>query len=44
VEYVETVRLYVVDMITNTRTPVEGTITCPANGLLASYNHVVTIK
>jgi predicted phage baseplate assembly protein len=44
VEYVEGVRFYVIDTATGTRSKVEGTITCPPNGLLASFNHAVEVK
>jgi predicted phage baseplate assembly protein len=44
VEYVEGVRFFVIDTATGTRSKVEGTITCPPNGLLASFNHNVTVK
>jgi len=44
VEYVESIRFYVVDVATGTRSAVDGTITCPPNGLLASYSHAVSVK
>jgi predicted phage baseplate assembly protein len=44
VEYVEAVRLFVTDTVTGARTPAEGSVTCPPNGLLVSFNHVVNIK
>lgn len=44
VEYVEDVRLLVADTATGTRSRVEGTLTCPTNGLLASFMHVVSVK
>ena len=44
VEYVEGVRFFVIDTATGTRSKVDGTITCPPNGLLASFNHNVTVK
>lgn len=44
VEYVEDVRFFVVDTATGTKSRVQGTITCPPNGLLASYNHTVSVK
>ena len=44
VEYVEGIKFYVVDVATGTRSQVDGTITCPPNGLLASYSHAVSIK
>ncbi len=43
VEYVESVRLLVADPATGTRLPVDGTFTCPANGLLASADHQVAV-
>ena len=44
VEYVEGVRFFVADPATGTRTQVQGTISCPPNGLLASFRHVVVVK
>jgi predicted phage baseplate assembly protein len=44
VEYVESVRFFVIDTVTGTRSKVDGTITCPPNGLLASFNHTVNVK
>lgn len=44
VEYVESLKFFVVDVATGTRSAVEGTITCLTNGLLASYNHAVSVK
>ncbi|HKP52224.1 MAG TPA: putative baseplate assembly protein [Chloroflexia bacterium] len=44
VEYVEAVRFFVIDTVTGTRSKVDGTITCPPNGLLASFNHAVNVK
>jgi hypothetical protein len=41
---VEAVRLFVTDTVTGARTPAEGSVTCPPNGLLVSFNHVVNIK
>ena len=43
VEYVDGIRFFVVDIATNTRSAVNGTITCPPHGLLASFNHVVKV-
>src|SRR5579859_407509 len=44
VEFVESVDLLVVDTVTGTRTPMEATVPCPANGLLVSFNHLVHVK
>ncbi len=44
VEYVEAVRFFVADPETGARTAVQGTVTCPPNGLLASFRHVVVVK
>lgn len=44
VEYVDSVQFYVADIATNTRSKVDGPITCPQNGLLASYNHTVKVQ
>jgi predicted phage baseplate assembly protein len=44
VEYVESIRFFVVDVATGTKSPVDGTLTCPPFGLLASYNHAVSVK
>ncbi|MBF6612702.1 MAG: putative baseplate assembly protein [Chloroflexi bacterium] len=44
VEYVEAVRFFVADTATGTRSRVEGTVTCPRNGLLASFSHMVNVK
>jgi len=44
VEYVDAVRFYVIDTATGTRSKVDASITCPPNGLLASFNHTVNVK
>ena len=43
VEYVEAT-FFVADIATGTRSAVQGSITCPANGLLASFSHTVNVK
>jgi predicted phage baseplate assembly protein len=44
VEYVESLQFYVADLTTRTRSRVDGSITCPPDGLLASYDHAVSVK
>ena len=44
VEHVENVSLSVADMVTGARTPVEGIVPCPPNGMLVSFGHSVTVK
>jgi predicted phage baseplate assembly protein len=44
VEFVENVRLFVVDVSNDNRTAVAGTLTCPKDGLLASHTHRVSVK
>jgi predicted phage baseplate assembly protein len=44
VEYVDAVRLFVVNPADGARTPVKALVQCPANGLLASFRHLVNVK
>ena len=44
VEFVEAVRLFTVDPITQERTLAEQSVTPPPGGLLASDEHVVVVR
>ncbi len=44
VEFVENVRLFVVDVSNDNRTGVGATLSCPKDGLLASHTHRVSVK